>query len=230
MQDTKSEVHDGHLSTVLIAFNHHPPLFHFGYPRCHEHSPNKPCRCQRLKQKNEARRSSARLSSDEFTDDWTIYLGYKSGFTVVRDCANVPVASPNWPWKVSRLGRKSNESRKSTPISETLIVAEIHCGTWSHVAINVKNHLEKNLPVKGRFSYLDAVMQYLWEQKFIKDITKWNTQVRAMLEIEQSDKYVAGMQKIKDETLEGQQLKLQEAQTQCPDFDFNDYLIFDESE
>ncbi|KAJ3714551.1 hypothetical protein DFJ43DRAFT_1043757 [Lentinula guzmanii] len=256
VQDTKLKVHDGHLSTVLIAFNRHPPLFHFDYPQCHEHSPNKPCRCQRLKEKNEASGAELREytgdpvrvflvrgrklgkvtrrltpeTADKITDAWTIYFGYKSGFTVVRDCADVPLVSPDWPWKVSRLESGNHNTGRFTSTAELL--AEISHTTWTREGKDTKNHLQRNLPVKGRFSYLDAVMQYLRAQKFITDadITKWNTRVQAMLKIEQSDEYAAEMKKMKDEALEGQQSKEEEAQTQCPDFDFNHYLNLDDLE
>ncbi|KAJ3991880.1 hypothetical protein F5050DRAFT_1063366 [Lentinula boryana] len=143
----------------------------------------------------------------------------------VCDNANVPVASPNWPWKVSPLRREYDTSGTFTSITETL--AEIRHGIWRPKAINIKANLERNLPVEGRFSYLDAVMQYLWTQNIITeaDIGKWNTRVKDMLKIERSDEYVARMKEIKYDTVEGQQLKLQEeAQGQCPNFDFNHFF------
>ncbi|KAJ3714550.1 hypothetical protein DFJ43DRAFT_1228052 [Lentinula guzmanii] len=169
--------------------------------------------------------------ADEFADDWSIYFGYASGFTVVCDNANVPVASPNWPWKVSPLKREYDTSGTFTSIAETL--AEISHGIWRSKAINIKDHLEKNLPVEGRFSYLDAVMQYLWAREIITeaDIGKWNTRVQAMLNIERSEEYVTKMKEIKYDTVEGQQLKLQEEeQGQCPNFDFNHFLNLDHHE
>ncbi|KAJ3745711.1 hypothetical protein DFH05DRAFT_1045320 [Lentinula detonsa] len=167
--------------------------------------------------------------ADNFTDYWSIYFGYRSGFTVVCDNANVPVASPNWPWKVSPLGRQET-SGEFASTTETL--AKIPHGNWRHRASKIKDHLEKNLPIKGRFSYVDAVMQYLWEREIITeaDITTWNARVQAMLSIEKSVVYAAKMKEIKDETLAEQDSKSrEEAQGQCPNFDFNHFLNFDES-
>ncbi|KAJ3866970.1 hypothetical protein EV359DRAFT_61851 [Lentinula novae-zelandiae] len=149
--------------------------------------------------------------SDEFTDEWRIYPSNRVGFGAVRDSAEVPLTSSNWPWRSHRFSELRRGTYNPTEVREKL--AEVPLAVWNSLdTIKLFDHIEKRIPVEGRFRYPDAIMQYLWSIKVIQDsdIQKWNRRVEKMLGVEMSEVYVQKMKEIKDEAQKRQQSRLEE--------------------
>ncbi|KAJ3931109.1 MAG: hypothetical protein NXY57DRAFT_962060 [Lentinula lateritia] len=151
--------------------------------------------------------------SDEFTDEWRIYPSHRVGFGAVRDSAEVPLTSSNWPWRSHRFSELRRGKLEYNPTEVREKLAEVPLAVWNTLdTIKLFDHIEKRIPVEGRFRYPDAIMQYLWSIKVIQDsdIQKWNRRVKKMLGVEMSEVYVQKMKEIKDEAQKRQQSRLEE--------------------
>ncbi|KAJ4479619.1 hypothetical protein C8J55DRAFT_560776 [Lentinula edodes] len=153
--------------------------------------------------------------SDEFTDEWKIYPSKAVGFGAVRDSAKVPFTSSNWPWRSQRFSKLRKSKNDATDTWEKL--AEVPLAVWNSLDTEkLFEHIEKGIPVEGRFHYPDAIMQYLRSIEIIQDsdIQKWNQRVKKMLRVEMSEVYVKKMKEIKDEAEKRQKSRLAEEPSQ----------------
>ncbi|GAW07854.1 hypothetical protein F5879DRAFT_942739 [Lentinula edodes] len=152
---------------------------------------------------------------DDFADEWKIYPGKRVGFGAVRDSAEVPFTSSNWPWRSHRFSELRKCKNDPTEVWEKL--AEVPLKTWNPLnKTELFEHFENRIPVEGRFRYPDAIMQHLWQIKIIQDsdIQKWNQRVGEMLQMEMSEVYVKKMKEIKDEAEKRQKSRLAEEPSQ----------------
>ncbi|KAJ3895209.1 hypothetical protein GG344DRAFT_62336 [Lentinula edodes] len=155
--------------------------------------------------------------SDEFTDEWKIYPSKAVGFGAVRDSAKVPFTSSNWPWRSQRFQVPKLRKSKNDPTEVWEKLAEVPLKTWNSLnKTKLFEDFENRIPVEGRFRYLDAIMQHLWQIKIIQDsdIQKWNQRVGEMLQMEMSEVYVKKMKEIKDEAEKRQKSRLAEEPSQ----------------
>ncbi|KAJ3810066.1 hypothetical protein EV368DRAFT_64636 [Lentinula lateritia] len=153
--------------------------------------------------------------SDEFTDEWRIYPSNRAGFGAVRDSAEVPLTSSNWPWRSHRFSELRKGKNDPTEVREKL--AEVPLAAWNELdSVELFKYIEEEIPVEGRFRYPDAIMQHLWSRKIIQDsdIRTWNQRVKKMLQVEMSKVYVTKMKEIKDEAQKRQQSRLKEELSQ----------------